>query len=262
MLPGDLFRGAPGQRVDHLFQLVGAQRATDQSAKRTGAASGRQRGLRPRLLDLGQQRLHLGAGGANVGAAAGGAEVAARQAQRAGVDRVDPVRVRGGDAEGDLGRAAADITDGRQGEWSVGGGDGAHVGQPALALGREHAGGDSHRITEGGQQGWGVRTLATGRGHHHLQPVAAHPPRQVRVPAGAVGGLGQLCAGDPAAALDHVAQTDLAPLLAQRRHRARAPRLGGEQAHGVRSHVDDADFHSIECREWLGRRGLQTVNCW
>jgi hypothetical protein len=215
VLSGNLFRSAPGQGVDRLLQLGGAEASADEPAKRTGAAAGGQRRLRPRLLDLGQQASHLGAGRPHLGSTAGGAEEATREPKRSGVDRIHPVGVCGGEPERDLGRAPADIADGDQGRQLIGRRDRAQIGQPPFALGRQHARGDPGGVCQRGKQGAGVRALTSGRGHHHLEPVTADLARQLRVGARALSRLGELGVRDPATPFDHVAEPNLVPLLAE-----------------------------------------------
>ena len=72
-----------------------------------------------------------------------------REPERADVGRSDPGGAEERRADDDLRRATADIDDGDDlGQIADGPGDGAVVGEAALALGRQHANGQRRRLRE------------------------------------------------------------------------------------------------------------------
>ncbi len=125
---------------DGLVEVVRVEAAADDLRERAGAAADGEREVGRRRAQSAESaratasraRRDLAAGRRIVG------QVRAREAKRAEVGRADPGGAEQRGADGDLGRAAADVDhcDDLAAASPVGAGDGAVEGEPALALRR------------------------------------------------------------------------------------------------------------------------------
>ena len=240
---GQLDRGALGQVVGDLVERLPAERPLDDPPQRAGAAAHRQGDVGGRRVEPGEQLSHLGPCGLDA-ALAGRVTVehAAGQPQRADVDRRQPLGRPVGRPDGDLGRSAADVAHGERRRRAGQRRGGTQIRVAALVLRGQHARHRAGRALQLDHQIVRVHALPPRRGDDDAEVAAAQRPGLRGELASAVGGLGQLGVGDPAVLLDRRSEADLQAVLVDRRDRPRRG-LGHEQAHRVRSDVDDADPH-------------------
>ena len=172
---------------------------------------------------------------------------ARRQPHRPEVDRLDPVRIRAGCADGDLGRGAADVADRDPlGQRDVGGEDGAAVGERALLLLRQHARAHAGRARERRDELGGVRRLPTGCGEEDVERTDALAARDLGHPADRLRRCGDVNGRDVAEPFDLLAERKAHLRLVDGNEptvRAAAWGARDEQAGRVRTDVDDTDAH-------------------
>ncbi len=236
----DVSRRSVGEHVDRMGKLVGPELAPFESPQRTRAAPDGERRLDRRRLEPLDVARDLGARLTDcLGAGRILAEQTARQALRAEVDRLRVARAGATAADDELRRAASDVDDGDDAT-------GRRRRRVDRARERESSlfcsGEDTHRAPRRGleqlREDVTVRRLAAGARDQDLEPVYPFGPGQVGVAPDDVGCQGELVGRDLTVRFDVGAEPEQRPLGADR--------LGcapDDQAHRVRTDVDDSDGH-------------------